>query len=1407
MAQVEWNGFSPESKDELEYLKLNAQVGWETTKDWFSQFNRLNINEESKQKLEQSKQNVLEARKRRDEFAYAHQDTVGDLGDRILGGLVEGISNPVELGVGIAVGVAAAPIVGTGVIAGATAFGLGVLSDILLEEYKARYYEDRELSNEEILNMVAGEVLMGGVSTGAKYITSNGISGTMNNLTNSFYKATNRAGDIKVEPYKAITQVDNIGISDVAKQQQLQTDFGIKSRDYYSIKPEQVMELNTKVNKVYNTLNGLSEVQDIVPFQKEGMSHNSLLTRTLGPYRDLEGPLTFMTPEVKETNKELFQQLKAETGYDINKTPVQNAVSMRKKENDLVKDFLHNIDDTVEDYYTRNPTGKTNTGKHTVNDRQIREAFNIIDNETKAQIGYVQSEYLNILNQDRVNPVSYKQFVAEVNPDDKSIAKTLILDVNNGSTKLDTEFNSGKFFQTVNADGMLLDEMQMGVNPYEFNDFDKFNRKFGMLFDDEEVIKYDGDTIVALSKANDIDKHTLKMALKENPERYVDIVESINKVLDSDGNINKADKEMIEEIFGTTYKKISNAVKRDADYWRSEFEKMKTEVPNYKGNPYWKREVQNRLNKRKRELSLESNRINKNINKQEMIHEFEQYFEGGLVNESNKGTITLSKTKEIDFEKEIMPYFDNGIFKLNEGQDPVRVFAEFVSDLKLTRRKAKYVDKYKTIGELRDYFNENKMGEFFATGQNEKYLKNNAQNIRDIVDYQARNIGMFNVQGSVSPYYLPSKFKYDLPKIYSQMKGEVIQDSKAKFLNNTVGSMADTFFKNTQLSWEKSALNPAVNITSKVRNHISRAVLGFTGAAELGPMNAATALSRGQMYFGTGHVFNNGKFYVDKLLRDTQRIGDSSVGEFTIGYMNKQMDIGKYGLDLTKTQQFFNGVDSVLYGIQEISDKQLRNMGEIISTAELYKLSTFEKVENQLKSLLRMNNIDETNFADFIKFTKEHIDSNGKYIDIYKLSQLSELGNEYAKALRNVHYQLTDYIGNVKHSSKFNQVYRNEVSRWADLFRSTTRVMNADLINRMLYYTNENGLARCRLNPYNWNSDMLIGSAKGSVFGLSVLAVGGLSSYYIKELIQSNRTMDQRLAVLETKTEEVADLFSDPEFGKVALFMAENANLTPESLFGMSNTPMDIVKKCQRIYDSFTDEEKNLYGISKNKDGWKAVLDFLAPYFITRVGYNNLKAVYKYNTLGDLLSVEKVYGFDKQQQDLYETKVVKYNSKDIDTMLKEDRDMIKAQSSYLNNDTEYFDTLSKQEKEQARIIWDNHPELQEQSVEDYKSSYGYIKANVSNDDELQEGFKVMYSVDISKDLEQSKPKEEPKSKLTKEQMEKLQRLVSFQKEKGYRNDDLINEKDIEDYIKLVVEPLSRNDMGEVQYNFIKYYGI
>lgn len=74
-------------------------------------------------------------------------------------------------------------------------------------------------------------------------------------------------------------------------------------------------------------------------------------------------------------------------------------------------------------------------------------------------------------------------------------------------------------------------------------------------------------------------------------------------------------------------------------------------------------------------------------------------------------------------------------------------------------------------------------------------------------------------------------------------------------------------------------------------------------------------------------------------------------------------------------------------------------------------------------------------------------------------------------------------------------------------------------------------------------------------------------------------------------------------------------------------------------------------------------------------------------------------------------------------------------------------------------------------------------------------------------LEQPKLKEEPKHKLSKEQMEKLQRLISFQKEKGYRNDDIINEKDIEDYIKLVVEPLSRNDMGEVQYNFIKYYGI
>lgn len=1406
-------------ENELTYYVLSAKVGWSKFMDVMDlQEGKAGISyfapkgperdkwlEESKRLSEQRIQVVKENRIRRDEFAKAHEDDIGFV-DKIAGGTIEFITNPNDVLWEMLI------LYATGGMSLGLRLGIGAGANIAQAQYEAMRYEDRNLTPVEAGIVGGTSILIDGVSEILIPKAKNFITDQID----SFYSKTIKSGDVKVEPFKQICDVDNIGISDVAKQQQLQTDYGIKKGkpDVYLNETDNILNANIDVKSVKDKLDEIAaEGLDIRPLntldRHTYLDQDSTLNRTLDMYRTLDGPKFLIDTDA---NKEILKELKQTTGFDMNKNYIQNAVVMRKKLNRTVENLAKDIQPIVDDYYKRNPTGKEGFAD-TYRIVDLYEPLHKIQTDLETQYTYVQSEYLNKINSTRDVPIDLRTFISETGSENKDISKQLILDVLDGGKKLDEKYNSGTFFDTSIKDSIELDEIGMKVNLEEFDDYDIYMKKFGHIYDDEEIIKYDGNAIIEFAKANPADKDRIRRSLEDNPELYIEFVDKINKVLNLE--VNKVDKELISEEFGISYNKLINAINKDKDYWVGQYKLIKEKVPIKevdKDVKIWKRDVATRLNNEKFELAVQSTKINQNINKQDMIYEFEQYFEGGLVDESNKATVTLSKTKVEEFEKNVMPYFDDGIFQLQEGQDPIRVFAEFVSDLKYTRANAKKIGKYKEIGELRKpYFgNDSNMARFFATGYNEKYLKTNAQFIRNIFNTQSKRAASFITQGSTSPYFLINKIKYNFSKIYNNvvMPDQTIQQAKSNFIDHKIGKDILRFLENNQLPWERPTQTRTGKVVEGVRQQLQRGILSFTGLGEILGPNHLYGLFKSIHHFGSKTIPNTGMFFIHKLMRNSIKQGDSNYGKYTASYLAKKLDLGKYSKDLSKLGTAVDTADKVMFFFQEASDKQMKGIGDILATANLHNMKRYKSLDNELKHVLRLNGIDESNFDAFNKFVKQHIEDNGLYINDYVLNQQAEFGSEFAKALSNVYNTIGDYIGNAKHNSAFYTQSQEFISNWANLFRNTTRYMTLDMWNKIKYYTDVNGLARCRFNPYN------IKDFKGNILldaplSFTLLASSGALANVIKEFQKAN-TLDQTLAIIETKSDKFIDLIQDKEFIKVLTIMANNTNANPLELLRSSDTIGDINKRLTSIWDAFTDDELNAMGLSRNKEGFEKFTEFVCRYFVSSIATNKYKAYKKYSEIGDIMSTERPYGFDKEDYEVYKANVLKWNERDLKGFIAKDRQIIKATESYYNNDTEAYDTLSKEEKDLADIIYNNHKNEIDESVIDFKSTHAYIVANTDKDN-LSDGYRIMWNMDISKDLEQQtkaveepKPKEESKPQLTKDQMNRLQLILSFQKEKGLRDNINITQEDIDKYLRV---RKTKGNFKDFSYAFYKEFGI
>lgn len=1361
---VEYNGFDPKAKTELAYLGKSANVGWAKFNDFITPKSNESYKDsldpkkrEIYQKDQIAKEAVLDAMRERDEFYMANSEDIS-FGTQLAGGLVETIFNPFEVGAQLGLATFSS---GTSIL---TQLALQGGFDLAQANLESLRYEDRILTPKENL--------MVGATSVAPDLLMIGAGALMRKAKSALLKEANILGDKTINVRNTINTFDDMGMYKGSKAQQMYTD----SNGATNIKfdPYKINGTLKKPSDIYGetyfsslpepTRRGLeASLKDYNPYKNE----QTILQRTYGEYKNIDNIDNILNDKRNFAEfGDLINNIRANKNNVLNdtygkgfnnKTGIQKAIIIQNKENDLVDQFAKNVKPTVDDYYDRwkiasNKKPEVNPKIH-LNTEQIDNALNHIDTRFQTQKLYVQNEYMNIINKGYEDiPVDLNTFIKSIGADDTDVAQSWI---KGNMEDLGTK-NRNDFFSRAYEDSVILDELNMKTSLFDIKEFEYFNRKFGSSFDEYGDIKYDGNLFENLSKAKGDDREVLIRAIKDNPEQYTEFITNAKDLLDKIHNKKNIPQETLDQtinIFNTPLDNIKKYINKNKDFINSEYDKLIKEVPIDKSKEpkVWKKEVAEAIAKNKEKLAKESIQINQTINKQKSLAFMEQFYDG-TVDRNTVGTVQLKADKVDEFIEKIIPFYQDGIINLPEGLGKEldlttdknlkiigKHFAEFISEYKKTRASARVTGEYKSIGELREFFGDEQMANFFIGLNNGKYLKTNKEMIRDIFDFNTSAIARFTEYGSTSPYVLNNKFQYKLNKSMSDVYGKELSSAQQQVVN-TMKQRAERMFGATQIGYAKELPSQGELISRYARVGLRRGILGGTGVSEFfripkvfAGQNYFIALSKAQKYGGFD-VYTN---QLRRIAKHSQ--GNLPNAKYTTAQLMKDVDINLWKKNeksmkilqdtlLDKPSRYINfeNYDHIAFMFQDMSDKQMKRFGEAQSVSMLDNLpKDFKRLENEMKDLLKINNINESNYNIFREYTHNHIQQNGNIVNMPQLLKEMDLNrNKYADVLRNVHYQLSDYIGNPMHKSKFNNVIQDEISQWYNLFRGFSRNMNGDTFRRFTQYIDANGVAKNRfgmtlINPQYIKDVGLIGIGKDMGYfaaASTALIVGGYGYSVAKEMIESDKTIKQRYATIKVNNDKITQLVTDGDFLGFISTAMDLTGTNPIEALTATDLPESLYNKIKKIYNTFTDEEKKTLGTNM-EDGIQTLLDETLKVYL-RIPRNIATAIYK-ETQGDIETMpKKVYGFNKEDMLKLEAYVrnplfEKSNQTYYDNQIKQKQ----AEIDYMNDDETSYNNLSDNSKQIANVIKSNNNIKNEK---DFNTHYAMIISDTNSKEELVE---------------------------------------------------------------------------------------
>lgn len=1283
--------------------------GGEITLD---QQKKLEAMEEKKQVTEEKRQEyfdtVVELSKERDKIMLENSDF--GFGTRLTNGIIESFTNPVTLGANIAVGVATG---GAGVVAGGIALGANATLDVATAEYESQIYQGRSLSTEEKLGVAGTSLALAGLFAAGGYA----------------FRRWRATPDIKPDTtiLERGAQHGDRTLYDGATRQRLFSDYpGARNKfvidPYDAATKNRIRESGMKMSDIDNAISSID---------------------TDGSIRRMAWELSADQPTTLQRDFSYYEFLELNSPVKPDKATSLNYAAHKLQRNTYLDDITETILPTVKDYaerYYSTQAGKPTKVKVPLNAQQIEDTILSLNRRYQSQLTFVRNEYTNLLG------VKPKEYIKLKGAQNKDIATAWIR--NDFSTFGEQEQN---FFRAVGDDYRLQTTMStkidlMGDSPL-INIVDK----------NSDIVTPTGEVKLGVefldrlqSKSLKGDEKRLLIELAQNNEKQLTEFLTDIDVYKNTGKLNK------KYFKGKTKKKIDRLLEENKDF----IEGLTDQYVRGADISIRNFEEARPIRYRKRDYSEDSIKVNQTYNKQKLMMDYSEYYNqkfgtniDDLTEEQLNNVFKPEKLGELI--ERIDPYFEKGLFPEGAWSDTqkARMFYEVLSEVADTRASARLTGQYKTMGEISWLFKDRASWKEFFTDP--RYLKTNSEMIRDIFNNQAGDTAMIMTYGTNNPYRIKYDIAREFDRALSKSLGKTL-DAAEMFVSRKSKEIFNRMIDNTLLGKLERATTTAQILSERSRNIIRRGVMSFTGTSELGVSNYALMISRASKYKGVGVVtqpFQDGYW---GIVRAIKKSGGADVGiptrKYAISQAMKDYDIKKSLIDpdlidevgiLGKVnaygQEGVRMYDDVAMSIQQLSSRQLQKYGEAFTVKEIHSLPTrldkFDKLDPDLKKLLDVSGIKKENYLDFLAFSKNHIEKNGLYIDVDKLASIRndartlnlDITNE--ERLLNLYYNMSDDVGNPMSKTPLHTKMQDELTQWLGMFRSFSRNMNKDMLDRIMYITNSEGISKSRLSM-----EGLKRTPRDAVIGLSIvptLAVGGFGYTVIKELVRANRTMDQRMAVVQTHFERVVDAFEGLTLGELNNFSSTmldyaSNNIDFVNMLSADSPLLSTVNKIKKIYKTFNDEEKKLFG-TNIEEGTAELTEFMFTTFISRAIWNNFQA--------DPERPIKVYGAGKDfnlQAEYNKQLGAPFLRSQKDQFIR-DREDNKVMGDYLIDSTESFEKLPEDKKEYFKRIMD-YKRVPQAEREIHKPEYA-VAFNRASKEDLPVILNELYEIQDKQDFD------------------------------------------------------------------------
>ena len=1160
-------------RNQSTYLFKRGIIGFEKAKykalDFLPIYEIIGKEDEKDEYLEIRKQHIKDLQADVDSFYLTHQDEIG-LPEEIIGGVIEGITDVSNLAVNVGVAIATG---GTSIPA---QFATGLGADFATLYYDTNEFEDRNPTALE-LGLTAGMSIVG---TGINYGATK-WNASKQSIKDYGVKSTSTSNPTfeKINPSKIMEeQGDTLAFNGATKQAYYSQYKNTDVDPYLNIKlsTDEIKQNPTMLGRMYEEykFNNPSEASPYY-FKRYTANNNTTYDNMLN---NLEST---MDNWVENT---YYKAAKKET------TPTTNGIDI-----DIERQVLF-----IDNELSVNKLKSLNEYNNLMGSKSIDvlNYFNGRENKTDLVEAYIKSDYTNM-----DIPEAYKKGIGAMSDDE-----WLLTSMRND-------------FDIYNANN---ETMYRITNEYKnLLDFETGHSKLSLEFFDEVILSgkakgNDGEVLIKLLPEEDY----VKMS-----KAYNQYIEDVGRAIDEDEAYEAAikfvrsiDPEKDLEKYGTYFddviEKINNIITKESSnldeiYDISSFEKSFNKTDLTKKHRIASRHIPGD------EATVRKNiRIQRAINKQKIMMDYYDYYKVNFdkqVAQDVKIEALVADGKLEELANKVKPIIEK-YFSIPDditlsNEQTARIWHEFLTNLNMTKNSWKYTDKSMSLSDLSYMFkSQDSFYDFFINEMSKQdYLKHNTELLQSFYSRQIDDISRLMTFGTTSPYKILNEVDFKSQSILSKQLDKGLNDGEKAFISNVKTKM-NNYITNTMMPWNKGNVSGAIKISRAVRKAVTSSTLGLTGTTELFAPNWVLSFYKASKY-------DNSLWKQDliSLAKAMKAMGaDATVAKYRMSEL---------GIELGKLAKFDNdwtdkAVDIALI-LQQASDNQFKKFAHIRTATILDNMSDdITKLQPELLSVLKKYGINENNYLDFRNYVKKHISANNDTINFDTLLNSSLKEDERFLLVAN---ELIEDIGSHTRNMKVSDAsYKSdEIINWLYSYRTFKRFLNKDLLRRVSYYQDVNGVSKARFTSEGVKHTLKeLPLANLTYFALPLAAVSGAWQSILKEqqkslgdgaLMYANfkNSVDENIQQysMEGNVDEdetaVGYLF---KLGKhVGKMSALNLGKTfgydfsdgflkgIKSEFETSAPIYKPIKLAIESYTTFTDPEKQLYGTNVEEAGVKLV--------------------------------------------------------------------------------------------------------------------------------------------------------------------------------------------------------------------------